>query len=560
VANPHRYVVSPHSAPLPVPPLHVKKVGRINLAVIEKFAAANSQLLDRWNRSARWLSDDTVYAAVPESGAQDCPRAHLSKADVEKLVEFGVAVPIAPDSVRGHVRMFAVPEPAKGRRRPIKHTLAVNDILGKETLQKVRFPSKKEICDAVHHGEWSIAFDFAAYFDQFEYAATVGARFCFRSGGGFFRLNTLAMGQRQAVEVAQSCTDALILFPDRRSRTMSVIDNVIFIGSREDVCADATAFVRRVAAAGGSLNELDVATATDEQIAAMATQAQDWCGVHIDLARKQVCLPGKTVDKTARSWDALHTWSWRDLAGHLGLLFWSWGISRAHPSDYFSVLRMVVGIGRKLQERPDLWDAPAKIWCSAKHDLERWTHAVIENVPRDVLPTTPPQLLVVTDASRWGWGYVALDTTTGALHTHGDRWPPGIEARFGALLRRSVVSEPQAIVLAMYRLLSKDGPKRVRIACDNVAAVASGRRGFNPRSFPLNWCQQRLRRIFGDSWTFEFLHVAGKTNVADALSRGQKVEVFRRENDEQSLAEWLRLQVGNGHDLTRDQPILPSTR
>jgi len=94
----------------------------------------------------------------------------------------------------------------------------VNDTLGKGTLQQVRFPSKKEICDAVHHGEWSIAFNFAAYFDQFTYAATVGARFCFRSGGGFFRLNTLA-GQRQAVEVAQACT-RLILYPiDARARS-----------------------------------------------------------------------------------------------------------------------------------------------------------------------------------------------------------------------------------------------------------------------------------------------------------------------------------------------------
>ena len=101
----------------------------------------------------------------------------------------------------------------------------------------------------------------------------------------------------------------------------------------------------------------------------------------------------------------------------------------------------------------------------------------------------------------------------------------------------------------MCRVLKKESPRLVRIACDNVAAVASGRRGFNPRSFPLNWCQQRLRRLFGDHWTFEFVHIAGKTNIADGLSRGQTVAEFEKKHEEQALAEWLRLQVGSGPEF-----------
>jgi len=66
------------------------------------------------------------------------------------------------------------------------------------------------------------------------------------------------------------------------SFTLSVIDNVLFVGTREEVCADAAEFIRRVAVVGGTLNEIDVNLARDADIAALAKQAQDWCGVHID--------------------------------------------------------------------------------------------------------------------------------------------------------------------------------------------------------------------------------------------------------------------------------------
>jgi hypothetical protein len=131
--------------------------------------------------------------------------------------------------------MFRVPEPSKQRWRPIKHTFLANDALGKETLQPCHLPSKAEICNLVHAGDCMIAFDFSSYFDSFEYAEDVSRLFCFRHKGKFFRLRSLAMGQRQAVEVAQSATELLIDFP-KTSRALAYIDNVIFVGSRFFFC------------------------------------------------------------------------------------------------------------------------------------------------------------------------------------------------------------------------------------------------------------------------------------------------------------------------------------
>ncbi len=94
--------------------------------------------------------------------------------------------------------------------------------------------------------------------------------------------------------------------------------------------------------------------------------------------------------------------------------------------------------------------------------------------------------------------------------------------RYGERLGASTFTEPQAIVNAMCHLLSarRGSPKHVRVGTDSTVAQASYARGFNTHSFDINECLRRLRRTFGDTFTFEFAHVPGASNPADSLSRG----------------------------------------
>jgi hypothetical protein len=494
-------------------PLHVKDVPRISLDAAEQLTGSERSLADlRYVRG--WLSEDSRYEIVAEKDARGIPTTKMPEEWLVKLRQHRVIVDVDRCDVRGWVHMFAVPEPAKMRFRPIKYTRDVNDVLGRESVMPLRFPTKQEICALVHHGECFIALDFAAYFDQFEYTPEVGARFCFRRGDRFFRLNTLAMGQRHAVEVA-ACTTARLLDFGPRTKTAAIIDNVIFVGQREDVIRDASTFVERVRLVGARLNE-DTA-----DIAALVQTTGDWGGIHLDFSAKTSCLAVKTVDKTAQSWDFRGAWTWRTFAAHIGLLFWAWQIVDVPMSNFFPLLRFVSWVGLMLTERDDQWDEPAAIWSSAWPALERWTLLVLRNVPRPVPTSQAPEWLVATDASEFGWGYFAVHNATGTVRTHGARWTPEFRRLYGDRLWVSTFTEPQGVVNAMCHLLDPTRPQRVRVLTDNTATQAVFQRGFSSRSFHMNECVDRLGKIFGDGFVFDFAYLPGEINPADCFSRGR---------------------------------------
>ena len=511
----------------------MKKVPRIDLDAVVQLEGSEATRR-RFQHVRGWLEDEARYTKVMEKGARDAPTTSMSDEWISLLEQHDVITEIREQDVRGHVHMFAVPEPAKRRFRPIKHTRDVNDILGKETLLQMRFPTKQEIRALVHRGECFIALDFAAYYDQFEYAPRVGARFCFRRGGRWYRLRKLAMGQRQAVEVAACTTERLLDFGPL-SKVHSIIDNVIFVGSRADVIRDARVFVDRVRAVNGLLNE-DVSS-----IEALVQTTGDWGGIHLDFTAKTSCLAQKTVDKTECSWQNRRSWTWRRFAAHIGLLFWSWQLIHLPMAEFFPLMRCISVLGRWLTEHEDQWDAPAQIWDSAWPSLERWTLLVLRNTPCPVPPEQRPEWLVATDASEWGWGYFAVHNVTGAVRTHGAAWTPKFCELYGDRLGTSTFTEPQAIHNALCHLLDPSKPQRVRILTDNTVAQASFQRGYNARSFHINECLRRLHSTFGEQFVFDFYYLPGECNPADGLSRGARIAGREEARDQVVSAEMRRM-------------------
>jgi len=301
------------------------------------------------------------------------------------------------------------------------------------------------------------------------------------------------------------------------------------------VLHDAAIFIERVRAAGALLNE----DASD--LEKLLQTSGDWCGVHLDMTAKTVSLTQKCLDKLLSSWERRHSWTWRNFAAHVGLLFWSWGILDAPIADYFPLLRFMSASSRLLQARPDLWDKPAWIWPSVVPTITEWHRVACANAPRAVAVHTPPEWLVCTDASAWGWGYVALNTGTGVTYRHGAPWDVATRMRHGLRLGHSAFAEPKAILNSLCHLLStREGmPRHVRIGTDSTVARASFQRGFNSHSWDINECLREWRRIFGTHFELSVEHIPGKQNPADALSRGAAETEEQIAATEQSLRRLL---------------------
>jgi hypothetical protein len=468
-------------------------------------------LLADAHRELGWLNDDSRYRAVPVRGAAGCPKPrHFPYEHVLRLAELDIIRPVDARDVRGHVHMFLVPEFHKERLRPIKHTEEANRVL--DTVSEMHFPSKQYICDLVHKGDCFVSLDFAAYYDQFSYSLDVGSRFCFQAGGRHWALSSLAMGQRQAVQVAMATTWQLLNFA-RRSTTAVVIDNIIFVGSKDDVLHDAREFVARCNEAHAKLNE------DTSDLEALVATSGEWCGIHLDMTAKTVKLTKKSVDRTRESWRRRDHWTWRGFAAHVGMLFWSWGIIDAPVCEFFGLLAFISKTSRMLTERPDAWDEMARIPPSAVAPMQRWTDIVFANTERHVPIKAAPEWTVCTDASAWGWGYCALNNVTGEVRTHGAPWTWHMRSKHGDKLGQSTFAEPHGITNSLLHLLPGDSGCTVHVGTDNTAARWAFDRQFSSHSLGINEAIARLRRLL-PRIQVSYAHVAGATNVADRVSRG----------------------------------------
>ena len=528
-------------------PIHAKQIGRIELDGIAALSGS-SATLEAWRHEIHWLRSDDRYRSVPIRDHNNIPRARYKSAWMKRLLECNVVAPIDPLHIRGHVNMFVVPEAAKKRFRSIKHTEMINVHCGRETLTPCSFPTKSDIFSCVADGDYFIALDFAAYYDQFELSDEVSSRMCFSHNGKFYRLKTLAMGQRQAVEIANSATQRMIDFPRRSTFCHSIIDNVIFVGKRDDVVHDAWVFVSRCKQVMATLNEIDVQTATLADVAKLARREGDWAGIHIDLDKKSVALTDKAVAKTLASWNNRSNWTWRDYAGHIGLLFWAWRILDIPMAELFDVLRFNSFVGRLMTSRQPpprqdgtypknaAWDERASIANAVLPLLTSWTFLVATNRPRTVRPAAAPQLLIECDSSGIGYGYTCLHVASGEVFSWGAPWTDDDRAIHGAKLGKSVYSEPLGIRNCLRHVTHRLPSVRIiAVGTDNTVAEASFNRGFNSHSFHINRCVRLLEcELPNAHYSLTFKYIPGDENLGDGPSRGgstcklDRVEVVDR--------------------------------
>ena len=494
--------------------LHCKGVSLILPDCVEMLSGSKESLA-KWMDQREWLWNVLRYLStgMRQRTANGCPQHHMRANDVPVMLRGGLIEQVERKEVRGFVKMFLHDEPSKDRYRPIRNCEDFNSATSRQICGQVNMARKDQVVEAVHYGDYMLQLDFAAMFDQFELAPAVRNLFCFRDGSSYFRLKTLPMGIRTAVGVAGACTERLLDF-EKRSRAMSIIDNVLFVGSKEDVLHDARIFVDRVNFIGATLNE------DTSDLEALVEQRGTWGGIDIDLVSKTVQLSSKSVAKTEFSWAGRETWTWRQFACHIGLLWWSVGIVDIDLSLYFPLLRFISVVSRRMMDEDARWEQKAVIWPSAWPYIERWTAIALRNEPRVVPPLCEtPKWTVATDACRYGWGFVAVDEA-GRGYTYGARWYADFVARHGEIkMRRSTFTESHAIICSLCKLLKHEKqPTSVLVLTDSSVAVASYTRAFNSHSYDVNECLSRLRQLMPQH-QIRFEHIAGAQNPADWFSR-----------------------------------------
>jgi hypothetical protein len=192
--------------------------------------------------------------------------------------------------------------------------------------------------------------------------------------------------------------------------------------------------------------------------------------------------------------------------------------------------------------------------------MVEWTSLARANAPRVVRESEPASWFVCTDASKWGWGYVALNRATGAFRTYGQQWTTEQLSKIFSRnniykIKKSVYSEPLAVYYSLCHLLNSNEPmqlkfaeeitKRIKIcvATDNSSTAFTMKKGFATRSFDINHQIQNLKHSFPDShFDIDFSFIPGWMNPADDDSRGrrnynknaklgQTIETFKRQWD-----------------------------
>lgn len=483
---------------------------------------------------------------LPKRSANGCLTTKVRDDFIDQLEASGSITQIPRSQVKGWVNFFTVPEFFKKRFRPIRETIDINNTWGKDTLQDISFPTKKQICELVLAGTHHASFDMAAYYDQFAYENGISDYICFRKGNKYYKTNRLCMGQRQGCQIGQTTTLFLMDFQSRRCKVAyAYIDNVIFVGSKEDVKHDSLEFIRRCKIANVTLNDADIFE--KKGIDACISQAGEWCGVHLDFAAKKVKLIDKTVQKLTLSWANRSQWTYRQFSAHIGLCFWTWGILDIPLYSYYSLLKFISAASQEMQADESLWDTPCKIYPSALPALEAWTELCLANAPRHVKSSSDPVWFICTDASKWGWGYRAFNYLTGEIRAYGAPWTAAqLEQIFSAgglnKIKHSVYAEPLAIYNSLCHLLDRSSPSKIHfakacddisppefdvrmkigVATDNSSAQHTMNRGFASRSYDINQAIARLRQAFPESdFDIDISFIPGHLNPGDRPSRGK---------------------------------------
>jgi hypothetical protein len=427
--------------------------------------------------------------------------------------------------------MFGVPEPAKRRWRMIKNTANINAT--ELEIFSVKFPTVREL-DEGARGPAVACIDFAAYYDQIGLDPSTRNLHCFRGlDGKTYRLTRLPMGQRQAVGVACALTDAVLSF-QRRSCIQTCIDNIRFVGSREDVEHDLLETVRRCRQIGLAINEVEKDLPLHE-VSSLISSKATFMGRLFDHEKQTICLADKTVGKLKLVLEHMrtHRSSWRNVAALLGLLFFAQHVLQLPISCFGNAFRMYREVSRRLAGDELSWDQEAEMQECQWKELQEWALMAIANRPRSIENKIYTDV-ICTDASKEGWGFCHLNIATGGVKVEQGMWPPEYDDA-----HISTHAESMAIYKAIHMCISPREPRTVLLLTD-AAVSATCINKLHAKAWYVNWILHCLAKNF-PHLRIVAQHIPGEMNISDGVSRGDSITTL----DTEEVGMWLRRYLGS---------------
>lgn len=504
-------------------PLHVKPVTSILLQQLRDLPCRCPLLREFLLRALRWLDDVEEYT---KAGVHIfvLPSARLKQgrffdSDILLMREHEKIEEVTDElSIWGTLLGFWTPEWSKERRRPIfaPDTNAVTE------AEPLKYKSRSEVRAELNFGGSDrevYSFDFAAYYDQFILAPEVRKLFCFRHGGSIFRLTRLPMGLRQACLVAQATTWALADVPIEGVCVTTMIDNVRFIGPQHLVRPAVERFLKRCKQVRAVLNGLDLQAMDLDHIdfGELAVHRETFLGEEYDYDRRTVCVGSKSIDKLRWSWSQRTRWTLRRFAAHISLLFYGSSTLGIRLCFFFDILRQFRRLMSDISFGTRHWDQPlGEIPASSFTELETWTNTMLRNEPRSLSFNKKDDdftHVVITDASRTGWGALSVSIETGSVIFEKDTWNACHDT-----YARSTDAEPEGVFRAINRFIPPKAKFNVLVVTDHQPLVYAAGAGY-AKGFSANLL---LRRLAAFRSRFTFVHIKGADNwIADGFSRQQ---------------------------------------
>jgi hypothetical protein len=165
-------------------------------------------------------------------------------------------------------------------------------------------------------------------------------------------------------------------------------------------------------------------------------------------------------------------------------------------------------------------------------DIQRWTTKVLRNEWSDVQRTQRHEHVVITDASKWGWGAITVDVATGFIRQYQDAWPMGYKAR-----RKSSRTETDAIYRAIEHFFPARHTGTVKLLTDSKTAAFAYQKG-RSMSYGINRTIRDMKNAFPHV-TLELHYIEGAQNIANDLSRGKPMAEITIEHAKQIRAQLL---------------------
>jgi len=187
---------------------------------------------------------------------------------------------------------------------------------------------------------------------------------------------------------------------------------------------------------------------------------------------------------------------------------------RASTVQTIAILRRICAVANEQD-----WDAPLCLSQEENTHMESERRALLCNDWRVAEVQVPSQMVVASDASSKGYGYVFLSEAGEVLQTFSAPWPQGMEGLHIFQLEAFAACEAiRACTMSFTAVTS------LTLVTDNTAVAGAMRRGYSTSTTAMRWMAPVVQN---EKLSIHVVTVVSEHNVADEPSRLQPLDTRR---------------------------------